>query len=44
MHLLQVLLIAGIGIVIGIALGFLIPVALTAHARRCPADQGRPHG
>jgi putative ABC transport system permease protein len=29
-HLLQVLLIAGIGIVIGIALGFLIPVVLTA--------------
>ena len=29
-HLLQVLLIAGIGIVLGIALGFLIPVALTA--------------
>ena len=29
-HLIQVLLIAGIGIVLGIALGFLIPVALTA--------------
>ena len=29
-HLLQVLMIAGIGIVLGIALGFLIPVALTA--------------
>lgn len=29
MHLLQVLLIAGIGIVLGIALGFVIPVALT---------------
>jgi len=29
-HLLQVMLIAGIGIVLGIALGFLIPVALTA--------------
>jgi len=29
-HLLQVLLIAGIGIVLGIALGFLIPVVLTA--------------
>src|SRR5262245_60646973 len=29
-HLLQVLLIAGLGIVVGIALGFLIPVALTA--------------
>jgi putative ABC transport system permease protein len=29
-HLLQVLLIAGIGIVVGIALGFLIPLALTA--------------
>jgi putative ABC transport system permease protein len=29
-HLLQVLLISGIGIVIGIALGFLIPVTLTA--------------
>ena len=28
-HLLQVLMIAGIGIVLGIALGFLIPVALT---------------
>jgi len=28
-HLLQVLLIAGIGILLGIALGFLIPVALT---------------
>ena len=30
MHLLQVLMIAGIGIVLGIALGFLIPVGLTA--------------
>ena len=29
-HLLQVLMIAGIGIVLGIGLGFLIPVALTA--------------
>ncbi len=30
MHLLQVLMIAGIGIVLGIALGFLIPIGLTA--------------
>lgn len=29
LHLLQVLMIAGIGIVLGVALGFLIPVALT---------------
>jgi putative ABC transport system permease protein len=31
-HLLQVMMIAGIGIVIGMALGFLIPVSLTAIA------------
>src|SRR5262249_7893770 len=31
-HLLQVMLIAGLGVVIGIALGFLIPVGITAIA------------
>ena len=31
-HLLQVMLIAGLGVVLGIALGFLIPVGLTAMA------------
>ena len=42
-HLLQVMMIAGIGIVLGIGLGFLIPVALTACVGDAAADQGRPH-
>ena len=36
-------MIAGIGIVLGIALGLPHPGRADGHARRRPADQGRPH-
>ena len=40
-HLLQVLFFAAIGVVIGMALGLLIPVALTGYVRCVTPDQGR---
>ena len=43
-HLVQVLLIAGIGIVIGIGARLSHPGGADLHAGRCTADQGRPDG